>query len=143
MPGAGPGVAASSIPVFADDPEVELILVLGAFLLIDAVYSSAAPNAGAAANNQPKELAQIPEVFERRCEYVLALAASQGYKNLVLGAWGCGVFRNDPEIVARAFATHLRGGVWFGRFDHVIFSVLDSSAAQDTFSAFQRAVTKE
>jgi len=105
--------------------------------------TSAAPNAGAAANNRPEELAQIPEVFERRCEYVLALAASQGYKNLVLGAWGCGVFRNDPEIVARAFATHLRGGAWVGRFDHVVFSVLDSSAAQDTFSAFQRAVTKE
>jgi len=57
----------------------------------------AAPNAGAAANNRPEELAQIPEVFERRCDYVLALAASHGYKNLVLGAWGCGVFRNDCE----------------------------------------------
>jgi uncharacterized protein (TIGR02452 family) len=104
--------------------------------------TSAAPNAGAAASNRPEELAQIPEVFERRCEYVLALAASQGYKNLVLGAWGCGVFRNDPEVVAGAFASHLRGGAWAGRFDHVVFSVLDSSASQDTFSAFQRAIMK-
>ena len=104
--------------------------------------TSAAPNAGAAATNRPQELAKIPEVFDRRCEYVLALAASQGYKNLVLGAWGCGVFRNDPEIVAKGFAAHLRGGSWFGRFDHVVFSVLDSSASQDTFSPFQRAVTK-
>ena len=107
-----------------------------------AFITSAAPNAGAAANNRPEELAQIPDVFERRCEYVLALAASQGYKNLVLGAWGCGVFRNDPEIVAKAFAAHLRG-VWFGRFDHVAFSVLDTSASQDTFSAFQRAFREE
>jgi uncharacterized protein (TIGR02452 family) len=102
--------------------------------------TSAAPNAGAAANNRPEELAQIPDVFQRRCEYVLALAASHGYTNLVLGAWGCGVFRNDPEVVAEAFASHLRRGAWCGRFEHILFSVLDSSPSQDTFSAFQRAM---
>jgi len=31
------------------------------------------------------------------------LAAAHGYTRLVLGAWGCGVFRNDPEVVAAAF----------------------------------------
>jgi uncharacterized protein (TIGR02452 family) len=102
--------------------------------------TSAAPNAGAAANNRPEELTQIPDVFQRRCEYVLALAVSQGYTNLVLGAWGCGVFRNDPEVVAGAFASHLRRGAWVGRFEHVLFSVLDSSASQETFAAFQRAI---
>src|SRR5687768_13353243 len=35
--------------------------------------TSPAPNAGAAAQNRPEELAQIPEVFRRRSEYVLAL----------------------------------------------------------------------
>jgi uncharacterized protein (TIGR02452 family) len=60
-------------------------------------------------------------VFERCYEYVLALAAYKGYNILVLGAWGCGVLRNDPEIMAMAFATHLRGGSWFGRFDDVVF----------------------
>lgn len=104
--------------------------------------TSAAPNAGAAANNRPEELAQIPDVFERRCEFVLALAASHGYKNLVLGAWGCGVFRNDPKVVANAFTFFLREP-WIGRFQHVVFSVLDSSASQDTFSAFQRAIMGE
>lgn len=83
---------------------------------------------------------QIPEVFRRRSEYVLALAASQGYKRLILGAWGCGVFRNDPAIVATAFLGHLRHETWSGRFERVVFSDLDTSPAQETIAAFRRAV---
>jgi|GEM_PF-4983582 len=62
--------------------------------------TSPAPNAGAAGDTRPDELPQIRDVLRQRAEYVLALAASHGYKRLVLGAWGCGVFRNDPQLVA-------------------------------------------
>jgi uncharacterized protein (TIGR02452 family) len=102
--------------------------------------TSPAPNAGAAANNRPEELSRIPEVFHQRSDYLLALAASQGYQHLILGAWGCGVFRNDPALVAKTFMGHLKGGAWAGRFAHVTFSVWDTSAHQETFMAFQRAV---
>jgi uncharacterized protein (TIGR02452 family) len=102
--------------------------------------TSPAPNAGAAADNRPEEVPRIPDVFRRRSEYVLALAASQGYKQLVLGAWGCGVFRNDPRVVAAAFMDHLVRGTWSGCFQRVVFSVLDTAPALETFSAFQAAV---
>lgn len=85
--------------------------------------TSAAPNAGAAAKNRPDELPVIPEAFRGRSEYVLALAASEGYKRLVLGAWGCGVFRNDPAVVAEAFMGHLRDGAWTGRFERVVVQI--------------------
>ena len=122
-------------PIFRDDE--------GALLdepQLVSFITSPAPNAGATAANRPKELAQIPEVFRRRSEYVLALAASKGYRRLVLGAWGCGVFRNDPAVVAAAFVGHLREGAWSSRFERVIFSVLDSSPSSQTLTAFQRAV---
>ena len=32
---------------------------------------------------------------------LLGLAIHQGCDVLVLGAWGCGVFRNDPAMVSR------------------------------------------
>jgi uncharacterized protein (TIGR02452 family) len=122
-------------PVFRDDEgrlleEPQLVTFI----------TSPAPNAGAAANNRPAELPLIPEAFRRRSEYVLALAASRGYQRLVLGAWGCGVFRNDPTVVAAAFLGHLRHGSWSGRFERVVFSVLDSSASGETLAAFRRAV---
>jgi uncharacterized protein (TIGR02452 family) len=102
--------------------------------------TSAAPNAGAAAANHPEELPLIPQVLRRRSEYVLALAAARGYRRLVLGAWGCGVFRNDPRVVAQTFADHLLRGAWAGRFERVVFSVLDRSSAGETITAFQRAI---
>ncbi len=101
--------------------------------------TSAAPNAGAIAVNRPEESPRVPEVLRRRSELVLALAASQGYRRLVLGAWGCGVFRDDPALVAGAFSAHLRDGQWAGRFDRVVFSVFDASPVPATFLAFRRA----
>jgi uncharacterized protein (TIGR02452 family) len=102
--------------------------------------TSPAPNAGAIADNRPAELVHIPEAFRRRSEYVLALAASKRHRRLVLGAWGCGVFRNDPAVVAAAFVEHLRAGAWSGRFERVVFSVYDSSPSSETLLAFERAM---
>ncbi len=101
--------------------------------------TAAAPNAGAAATNRPGEVGRIPEVLRRRAGLILALAASRGYRDLVLGAWGCGVFRNDPGVVASAFAGHLRDGGWANRFDRVAFSVLDTSPSLATLGAFRWA----
>jgi uncharacterized protein (TIGR02452 family) len=102
--------------------------------------TSAAPNAGAIGRNEPAELSCIPEAFRQRSERVLALAASLRIPTLILGPWGCGVFRNDPTMVARTFADHLKpGGHWRSRFERIAFSVLDTSAAGETFRAFEEA----
>jgi uncharacterized protein (TIGR02452 family) len=120
-------------PVFRDD-EGNLLAEPHEVTFI----TCAAPNAGAAKSNRPQELVAIPDVFLRRTEYVLAVAAYSGCSRIVLGAWGCGVFRNDPTVVAAAFAGHLMGK-WAGRFERVVFSVLDSSATQGTYEAFRTA----
>lgn len=107
--------------------------------LLATFVTSPAPNAGAIANNTPQDVPLIPETLRRRAECVLALAAWHGHPTLILGAWGCGVFRNDPHVVAQAFAGHLRSDAWTGRFARVVFSVLDTSASQETFEAFRLA----
>jgi uncharacterized protein (TIGR02452 family) len=98
--------------------------------------TSAAPNAGAIDSDETRHLA---DVFRRRADYILAVAAAHGYDNLVLGAWGCGVFRNDPALVADVFAEHLHG-LWANRFRRVVFAVLDTSTALATFEAFREAL---
>lgn len=103
--------------------------------------TSAAPNAGAITQNQPQDVMIIPDTFRQRAEFVLALAASVGTHTLVLGAWGCGVFRNDPAMVAETFAELLaENGSWNHRFARVVFSVLDRSPTQPNFTRFREAI---
>lgn len=128
-------VLSPACPVFRDDASHLLPQPHRATFI-----TSAAPNAGAARTNRPQELPAIPATLRRRAEYVLALAAFYGHDNLVLGAWGCGVFGNDPALVAGLFAEHLLAGPWAARFRRVVFSVLDGSADKTTFLAFRQAL---
>ncbi len=127
-------ILSPNCPIFRDDDGRLLDEPTAATFI-----TSAAPNLGAMVSRGRSEESAVPETFRRRSEYVLALAASQGCRRLVLGAWGCGVFRNDPDLVAEAFAEHLLRGRWVGRFDRVVFSVLDASPSGPTMAAFRRA----
>ncbi len=53
----------------------------------------------------------------------------------MLGAWGCGVFRNDPAEVAAAFAEVL-AGPFAGVFKRIDFAVYDPTDVGN-FRAFQ------
>jgi uncharacterized protein (TIGR02452 family) len=109
------------VPVFRDDED----------RLLDepwpvAMITAPAPNAGAVRANEPRNATQIREVLRRRIGYVLALAAYHSHDALVLGAWGCGVFANDPREVADLFAEPLHGAGRYARaFAEVVFAVLD------------------
>lgn len=102
--------------------------------------TSPAPNAGAVIRNEPANRGRIAPTLTGRAGKVLALAAHHQCEALVLGAWGCGVFQNDPATVAQVFADYLRpDGVFGGRFRHISFAVYDTSRTPDTFGAFAAA----
>ena len=110
--------------------------------LLDEPYAvsfltAAAPNLGAIMASQPMAAAGVPGVLAARAGRVLAVAGAHGHRKLVLGAWGCGVFRNDPAAVAAAFAAQLARAE--GRFDHVVFAVLDRQRGAPAHAAFARA----
>jgi len=98
--------------------------------------TAAAPNLGAIVASRPMAAPSAPGVLAARAERVLAVAAAHGHRKLVLGAWGCGVFRNDPDVVAAVFAAQLARAR--GRFDHVVFAVLDRQRGAPTYAAFTR-----
>jgi uncharacterized protein (TIGR02452 family) len=85
------------------------------------------------------EAGKIKEVLQIRGSKLLTLAAYCDCDALILGAWGCGVFKNDPSMVAQMFADLLltKSQFW-GRFKSVIFSVLDTSKQQNIFPEFYK-----
>ena len=116
------------VPVFRDDKGN----------LLDRPYTTsfltaAAPNLNAIVRNQPEHAADVPAVLGRRARRVLEVAAAHGHRTLVLGAWGCGVFRNDPAVVAGAFADALRV---VDRFDLVVFAVRDGLPGTPVYRTF-------
>ena len=85
-----------------------------------------------------EELDRIESTMFSRTEKLLSIAAIQGYKLLVLGAWGCGVFRNNPDNVARYFYHHLVENPQLNCFfEKVVFAVLDRSKDGATINTFR------
>ena len=74
-------------------------------------------------------------VMRRRMQLALAIFAERGAKNLVLGAYGCGVFRNDPVKIA-AWWEELLNGEFRGIFGQIVFAVLDRSKNKACLNAF-------
>ncbi|WP_329079931.1 MULTISPECIES: TIGR02452 family protein [unclassified Streptosporangium] len=127
-----------AVPVFRDDRGGLLARPYPVSFL-----TVAAPNAGAMDESDERR-ARLPEVLFERSGRVLSLFAALGLRGLVLGAWGCGVFRNSPALVAACFATHLGpSGAFRGRFERVVFAVLDDAPGTPTHDAFARALTGE
>jgi uncharacterized protein (TIGR02452 family) len=120
------------VPVIRDD-EDQLLAVPYTVSMITAP----AVNAGAVRANEPQNVSQIEPVMLGRIEKLLSVAVVHGHRSLVLGAWGCGVFKNDPADVAAWFQFHLCGTGAFARaFDVVVFAVLDKTPGEPTLRAF-------
>lgn len=83
-----------------------------------------------------EDAASAKQAMRERMKLALAIFASQKCPHLILGAYGCGVFRNDPEDVA-AWWQELLENHFPDTFRTVIFAVLDKSASRSCIMPFQ------
>ncbi|WP_339168754.1 TIGR02452 family protein [Paenibacillus sp. FSL R5-0341] len=124
------------VPVIRDDED----------RLLDKYYVSSfitapAVNAGVVKERGEADDLQIESVMKERIRYILDVAATNGHRTIVLGAYGCGVFRNEPAVVAKYFHDVLVGEGFKDSFERVVFAVYDRSAGQRTLKAFQDRLT--
>lgn len=85
------------------------------------VITCAAPNKTAAQKYYNVSDEENSEVLKERIEFVLKIAQDNGVDNLILGAYGCGVFGQDPLEVAKIFKEFLSGK--YKCFNKVIFAI--------------------
>ncbi|MBV6621838.1 MAG: TIGR02452 family protein [Rivularia sp. (in: Bacteria)] len=122
------------VPVIRDDNDE---LLDKPYLI--SILTVPAVNAGAVRKNGKKqEIKKIESTMLQRTEKLLSVAAVNDYKVLVLGAWGCGVFKNNPHDVAGYFYYHLVENTKFsGLFEKVVFAVLDNTKEESIINAFK------
>ena len=72
----------------------------------------------------------------KRAIHMLTCAAAKGADILVLGAFGCGAFKNNPEVVARAYKTALQEfPKVFKKIDFAVYCPPTGSRNYEVFKA--------
>lgn len=76
------------------------------------------------------------DLLRRRIHRVLDIARAYGHSALVLGAWGCGAFGNDPRRTALDFR-HAIENDFNGAFADVVFAITDWSPERRFLGPFR------
>lgn len=83
------------------------------------VITCACPNWKRYKTAYKRDDALFQETLKKRIKYILDIAEDNKVENLVLGAFGCGVFENDPSLVATLFKEELKNR----NFKEVVFAI--------------------
>lgn len=84
----------------------------------------------------------VRETMIRRIKIMLHCAIREGYKNLVLGAWGCGYNGNKPQNVSEYFRKVLIDEGYGRYFDQVCFAI-NGKEDNKNITAFRKTFEKE
>ena len=85
------------------------------------VITCAAPNWGPARRYGTATPEENSEILESRIRFVLEIARHMRVDTLILGAYGCGVFKQDATEVARIFKELLKEE--YHNFNKVVFAI--------------------
>ena len=103
------------------------------------VITSPAPNANQALR-RGESMKNIETTLLRRSRQILLIAREHEHRTLLLGAWGCGVFGNAPQMVANSFR-HWLLGEFKGDFDRILFAVYDRTKDKKVYQTFKETFT--
>ncbi|MGN0538188.1 MAG: TIGR02452 family protein [Acutalibacteraceae bacterium] len=126
-------------------PNVEIIKDENGELLdetvIVSVVTCAAPMIKFGKEGMTEE--EYRKMVYNRITGMLKCSAYLGYEYLVLGAWGCGAFRNDAKVISDLFYKALKELDYNGLkeqdlFKRVDFAVLDKTESQYNYKEFCR-----
>ncbi|UJR19967.1 hypothetical protein I4U23_023099 [Adineta vaga] len=85
------------------------------------IVTCAAPNASICS----ADVELVRQTMRERIEHLLTVFKIHHHDIIVLGAFGCGVFRNDPLEVATTFREHLQSEKFRNCFSRIIFAIFD------------------
>lgn len=78
---------------------------------------------------------ELRELLARRIKRIFEVAIASGAEVLVLGAFGCGAFRNPPKLVAEVFAVFTE--MYRNNFDVIEYAVFHAEHEKANYEAFK------
>jgi uncharacterized protein (TIGR02452 family) len=131
----GKVIYSKDVTVFREDTDEYAFLPENKWHNVD-IVTCAAPN------NRDGHLrgADAAEIIGARTRRLLQVCKINGADSVVLGAWGCGAFRNDPVAVSKAMFDVLYAENYRYLFDEVVFAVLDrGEIGRANYEAFYKS----
>ncbi len=77
-------------------------------------------------------------LHEKRLRRILEVALSENCDTIILGAFGCGAFQNNPEVVAQANRNVIKD--YLHAFKNIEFAVYCSPRDESNFKIFERVL---
>lgn len=84
--------------------------------------------------------ADLYRLHLKRAKHILHVAAANKADALILGAFGCGAFSNDPHVVAKAYRDALKD--YKRHFNLIEFAVYCHLGETDNYDEFRRTISK-
>ncbi|CAM2885799.1 Uncharacterized protein conserved in bacteria [Legionella steigerwaltii] len=101
---------------------------------------SAAPEHFAESHSKaPEVVKEHREDVRRRIAAQLDTLILAGKPYALLGAWGCGEFKNEPEVIAEIYAEEIEKRASF--FQHIMFPIINTHSQHNNFDIFEKILT--
>lgn len=85
---------------------------------------------------------ELKKVLSERIKLILYTAAKQKITHLILGAFGCGAFKNPPEIVSNVFYDELVRYWMNFMFMEVVFAIPYTQHSKTNYDVFENTFRK-
>ncbi len=119
------------------DPIESDVITIAALRLVGVVGSN-----GSLSYEPSDSRINYEKVTKDKIRLMLSIPYSFGSEYLILGAWGCGVFKNDPEKMAQYFKDILIGEGYANLYKKIIFAVInDHNSVANNYEIFNRILS--
>lgn len=120
------------VTVFKDDSDVPQIMPKNEWFNVN-VITCAAPYI---AKRKYTNKTALKELFKGRIKNIFEVAIDNEIEVIILGAFGCGAFKNPPEVVAKAFHEVIDKNNYGNCFKKIVFAIKSNYSNDNNYYAF-------
>lgn len=125
------------VVVFKDESEVPALLSRDEWFFVDVITCAAPYIAKIDIDN-----ASLKSLFKSRIKNIFEAAIDNGVEVIILGAFGCGAFKNPPEVVAEAFHEVIDENGYADNFKKIVFAIKCNPNSTKNLDVFQEEFSR-